>query len=171
MAASSAGSCLLYKKASPHGSASAPPLQSCVIYFCPRERPRSSQRTLCDSQRHPTTINPAMPRLQGSSTTSLYPRWAVAAASAQPRALPASPLRHPAPRSRLTAVTGPGQVPTRTRCEAYLSIMQPGVIQSSATLEKGNLNEPSTRNKTKSTQKTGEHQVAPIFSYKDLIQL
>lgn len=34
------------------------------MYFCPRERPRRAQRTLRDSRRHSTTINPAMVRLQ-----------------------------------------------------------------------------------------------------------
>lgn len=64
-----------------------------------------------------------------------------------------------------------GQVPTGARREAGLSVTQPSVTQSPATLEKANLDEPSPRNKTKNAQKTSERRVAPAFSYKDLIQL
>lgn len=161
----------IYKKAFPHGSTAAPPSQSCVMYFCLRESPRSSQRALRDSRRHPTTINPAVPRLRCSSASP--PRipdgwW-------QPPLLSPERCQHPHLVTLLPADRGggggSGQVPTPAPRETYLSIIQPGVIQSSATLEKANLNEPSTRNKTKSAQRSSEHQVTPAFSYKDLIQL
>lgn len=134
------------------GSAASPSFQPGVI-SCPRERP-NAQRTHQESWHHPTASNP-----QCSSGSLCIPDgWS------QPECC--QQLLHPP-----CPTPGWPQRCCRSHTDTTWNFLVHHPAQCHPISNHPNLNEPSTWNKTKSTQNPSEHQVVSVCSYKDLIQV